>query len=210
MLRLRIDPKRPEEAALDEAARVVAAGGIVAVPTDTLYGLAVDPFSAAAVARVFEAKGRQAGQGLLLVAADLEQVVAHFGELPPCGVYLASTCWPGPLTLVIPRPAALPRETTGGRESVGVRVPAHAVARALCRVSNRPLTATSANLSGQPAPAEPDEVARVLGSRIDLLLDAGRTPGGPPSTIVDLTGTEPRLVRSGAVAWERVSMCARR
>ena len=126
------------------------------------------------------------------------------------GRCLAETFWPGPLTLLIRAPAALPEEVTGGTGRVGVRVPAHGVARGLCRACHRPLTATSANLSGEPPSADPDEVARTLGARIDLLLDDGRAPGGQPSTIVDVTGSAPRLVRAGALAWDQVQACVSR
>ena len=192
------------------AAEVIAAGGVVALPTDTLYGLAADPFRADAVARLFAVKGRPSERALPLIAADLEQIVTHLGSLPPMGRCLAEKFWPGPLTLLIGAPAALADDVTGGTGRVGVRVPAHGVARDLCRACQRPLTATSANLSGDPPSPDPDEVERTLGSRIDLLLDDGRAPGGQPSTIVDVTGSAPRLVRAGALAWDEVQACVSR
>jgi L-threonylcarbamoyladenylate synthase len=117
---------------------------------------------------------------------------------------LALKFWPGPLTLLIAAPAALASEVTAGTGRVGVRVPAHDVAREVCRAADRPLTATSANRSGQPATADPDEVERALGDDVDLLIDAGLTPGGAPSTIVDVTDAAPRLVRAGAVPWSDI------
>ena len=131
-------------------------GGLVALPTDTLYGLAADPFSAAAVARVFAVKGRAAERALPLIAADAAQVAAHLGRLPAAGQRLAERFWPGPLTLLMPAPRALARDVTGGTGRVGVRVPADAVARAICAEAGRPITATSANISGEPATADPD------------------------------------------------------
>lgn len=205
MLRLLAAP-----ASLQAAAEVIAAGGVVALPTDTFYGLAADPFRADAVARLFAAKGRPSEQALPLIAADLEQIVSHLGRLPPLGRRLAETFWPGPLTLVVEAPAALAKDVTGGTGTVGVRVPADAVARDLCRACGRPLTATSANLSGEPPASDPGEVERTLGARIDLLLDGGRAPGGRPSTIVDLTGPVPRLVRAGAIQWDEVQACLNR
>ena len=196
--------------AIDEAARVIRAGGVVAIPTDTLYGLAADPFNPDAVQRIFTIKGRLADRAVPLVAADVDQIVTHLGSLSSVGSCLASRFWPGPLTLVIAAPETLATSVSGGRGRVGVRVPAHDVTRRLCRACGRPLTATSANRSGEAAPANPDEVARVLGEKIDLLLDAGPTPGGPPSTIVDVGGKEPRLLRAGAIAWDEVRACARR
>jgi L-threonylcarbamoyladenylate synthase len=205
--RLAIDARAPEPAVVSDAAAVVRAGRVVAIPTDTLYGLAADPWSAAAIARVFAVKGRDAAQALPLIAADLEQATEWIGTLPSAGVRLARRYWPGPLSLVVRRPSNVPPELCGGLETLAVRVPAHEVARALCRACGRPLTATSANLSGQPPSSDPEVVAASVGSRIDLLLDAGPTPGGPPSTIVDVTGAELALVRPGAIPWEELIAC---
>lgn len=194
---------------LDEAVRAIGGGGVIALPTDTLYGLAADPFRADAVARVFAAKGRADGQALPLIAADAAQVTARLGVMPELARRLAARFWPGPLTLLLAAPAALAPAVSGGTGTVGVRIPFHPVARALCRVCGTPLTATSANLSGKAPSADPDEVARSLGDRIDLLVDAGMTPGGPASTIVDATADEPRLVREGAIAWEEIRLYLR-
>lgn len=185
-------------------------GGVIAVPTDTLYGLAADPFNAAAVARVFAIKGRSAGRALPLIAADTVQITAHIGPLTPMAQRLAARFWPGPLTLLVPAPAALVAEVAGGTGRVGVRVPGDAIARAICASADRPVTATSANMSGQPATADPDEVERTLGDTVDLLLDTGRTPGGEPSTILDvtnLTDGAPRVIRAGAVSWDEIQRC---
>jgi L-threonylcarbamoyladenylate synthase len=139
-----------------------------------------------------------------LVAADIDQVRTRIGRLPRLAERLASRFWPGPLTLLLAVPDALAPGVSGGTAYVGVRVPAHAVARALCRACGCPLTATSANLSGAAPSANPDDVARTLGDRIDVLVDAGVTPGGLPSTIVDATGDAPLLVRAGAIAWDEI------
>ena len=203
MRRLFVDPESPQRDALHEAAKWIRAGGVVAIPTDTLYGLAADPFSAEAVARVFAVKGRSAARALPLIAADVEQVTAHIGSLPLAGERLAQRFWPGPLTLVVAALPGLARDVSGGTGRVAVRVPAHAVARAICCAVGCPLTATSANISGRPATAEADQVERMLGDGVDLLIDAGRTPGGNPSTIVDVTA-EPRLVRAGAIHWDLI------
>lgn len=182
----------------------------MAIPTDTLYGLAADPFSRSAVGRIFTIKGREGRQALPLVAADEHQVQTTLGALPPLAKRLAELFWPGPLTLVIPAPTALAPEALGGGTTVAVRVPAHAVTRALCAQLGRPLTATSANYSGEPPSADPDVVWSVLAPAIDALVDAGRTPGGPASTIVDATNAEPRLVREGAIAWDDVQSALNR
>lgn len=190
------------------AVAVIRGGGVVALPTDTLYGLAADPFCADAVAKVFAAKGRAAERALPLIAADLQQVIERIGPLSPLALRLAGRFWPGPLTLVVAAPATLDARVTGGAGTVGIRVPGHAVARALCRACDVPLTATSANVSGAPPPDDPDDVERTLEGRVDLLIDAGRTTGGPPSTIVEVSGPRPTLVRSGAIPWPEVEACA--
>jgi L-threonylcarbamoyladenylate synthase len=202
--RVFVDPGSPQRDAIQEAAKWILSGGVVALPTDTLYGLAADPFSPAAVARVFQVKGRAAERALPLIAADRQQVTAQLGPLSATSARLAERFWPGPLTLLVAAPRELAREVTGGTGRVGVRVPANDVARAICRAVGRPLTATSANLSGEPPTADPDLVERALGDRIDLLIDTGPARGGAASTIVDVTGAEPVLVRAGAVAWDDI------
>lgn len=202
MVRVVVDADAP--AGLDRAVSVLRSGGIAAIPTDTLYGLAANPFDAAAVARLFAVKSRALEKALPLVAADIEQVRRTLGALTPLGARLAQRFWPGPLTLVVAAADTLAGEVTGGTGTVGVRVPALAVTRALCAACGFPLTATSANISGEPATVDPEEVVRQIGERIDVLVDAGPTPGGPPSTIVDVTGDEPRLIRTGAIAWQDV------
>ena len=204
MRRVFVDPAAPQRDAIEEAVKWILAGGVVALGTDTLYGLAVDPFSRGAVSRLFEIKERDPERAIPLIAADLSQVSAHLGRLPPAAERLAARYWPGPLTLAVPAPAGLPRELTGGRPSVGVRVPAADVARAVCAGCGHPVTATSANVSGHQPAADPDAVERALGDRIDFLLDTGPAPGGPASTIVDVTTGRPTLIRAGAVPWHEI------
>jgi L-threonylcarbamoyladenylate synthase len=196
--------------ALADAVAVISRGGVVAIPTDTLYGLAVDPFSSTAIGHLFAVKGRATERAVALVGADTEQVISQLGALPPAARTLASRYWPGPLTLLVERPVSVPAELTGGSHLVGVRVPNHDVARALCRASGRLLTATSANITGEPASDDPDHIAQVFAGRgVDLLLDAGKTPGGPPSTIVEAHGDSVRLIRPGAISWDEVQACVR-
>jgi L-threonylcarbamoyladenylate synthase len=204
MRRVFVDPDAPQRDALQEAAKWIRRGGLVALPTDTLYGLAADPFRADAVARVFAAKGRSFAQALPLIAADREQAVASLGPLPALGEQLAAKFWPGPLTLLVAAPPALAPVVSAGTGRVGVRVPADDIARAICRGADGPVTATSANRSGEPATADPAEVERTLGDHVDLLIDTGLLRGGAPSTIVDVTGAEPNLVRAGAIPWDEI------
>jgi len=204
MRRVFVDRDAPQRDAIQEAATWIRNGGLVALPTDTLYGLAADPFSSSAIARVFAVKGRSAERALPLIAAGPSQVTEHLGRLSDDARHLADHFWPGPLTLLVPAPVALARDVTGGTGKVGVRVPADAIARAVCAEVDRPITATSANISGEPATSDPDQVERSLGGRLDLLIDAGMTRGGAPSTIVDATGAEVVLVRAGAISWDDI------
>jgi L-threonylcarbamoyladenylate synthase len=204
MHRIVVAATAPDRRAIQDVAAVLRAGGIAAIPTDTLYGLAADPFNPAAVERIFTIKSRELERAIPLIAASLEQAQHALGGMTPLASRLAVAFWPGPLTLVLTAPDRLPMEVTGGGTTVGIRVPAHEVARALCDAVGGPLTATSANVSGQPATSDPAVVVDELGSRLDVLVDAGTTPGGPPSTIVDVTGREPRLIRAGAISWDAV------
>ena len=207
MRRVFVNPGQPHRDAVEEAASRILRGGVIALPTDTLYGLSANPFRADAIARLYEVKGRPADRALPLLAFDLVQVIQTIGPLPVAGERLAAAFWPGPLTLLLPAPRTLVPAVTGDTGRVGVRVPADAVARAVCRAAGIPVTGTSANISGQSATPDPDVVERTLGGRIDLLLDGGLTRGGPPSTIVDVTEREMRLVRAGAIEWDDIQAC---
>jgi L-threonylcarbamoyladenylate synthase len=207
MIRIVVDPARPDSGRIERAAAAIRTGRLAAIPTDTLYALAADPANATAVARLFEAKGRPGDSAVPLVAADLEQVVRIFGELPAAAARLAGRFWPGPLTLLLNAPETIAPQVNGGTAKIGVRVPAHPVAVALCRACGGPLTATSANISGSPPTDDPEAVIQALGHLIDLLVDGGRTPGGAPSTIVDVAGPQPQLVRAGAISWDEVRAC---
>jgi L-threonylcarbamoyladenylate synthase len=204
MTRESLDPLAPDQSIISAAAEVLRRGGIVAYPTDTLYGLAVDARNDEAVERLFAVKGRDAAAAIALIAADIDMAArvtaGGFGVLER---RLASDFWPGPLTIVVPASPAM-TAALAPRGTIGVRVPAHLVARALAAAFGDAITATSANLSGRPASVTADEVMVALGDRIDLVLDAGPAPGGAPSTVVEIVEGRPLLHRAGAVAWDRV------
>ncbi len=202
--RLIVDPNQPDPLVLREAAVALAAGGVVAFPTDTLDGLAVDPRDPAAVERLRAIKGRAPDATIALIAADRAQVETQVGRLTDLDRRLADHFWPGPLSLVIAAAGTLAPGVVSPDGTTAVRVPAHEAARALARAAGHPLTATSANRTGEPPAANGDEVAAALGDAVALILDAGPAPGGPPSTIVRVMGAEVTLVRSGAIAWARV------
>jgi L-threonylcarbamoyladenylate synthase len=192
-------PGFPQPDRLARAAAVLRAGGLVAFPTETVYGLGANALDPAAVARIFTAKGRPPNNPLIVHVAEPAQAAQVVASWPEGAARLAERFWPGPLTLVLPRRAEVPDVVTGGGPTVAVRVPAHPVALALLRAAALPLAAPSANRSTELSPTRAEHVLRALAGRIDLLLDAGPTPGGIESTVVDLTVTPPRLLRPGLV-----------
>lgn len=193
---------RPPEG-LARAAEILKTGGVVAYPTDTLYGLAVDPRSADAVARLFAVKHRDPGHAIPLIAAD-ERQAELAGEFTPLARRLVRAFWPGPLSIVLVATPHVDRGVSAADGTIAVRVPDSAVARALAAGLRFCITATSANLSGEPPTASAAVVRATLATRVDYILDTGDAPGGEPSTIVDARGHTPRLVRAGVVAWGRV------
>jgi L-threonylcarbamoyladenylate synthase len=199
-----VNAGRPDGEALKDAAAVLARGGVVVFPTDTLYGLAVDPWRHDAVARLFALKRRDARLAVPLIAADVAQVEAWLGALGSAGARLAAAFWPGPLTLVLDARPGLDPALLGEGPSVAVRVPAHAVATGLAGALGRPVTSTSANRSGQLPSARVADLPAALVAEVDLVLDAGPCRGGAPSTIVDVRRGEVVLIRAGAVPWDRV------
>ena len=202
-LRLSLDARRPDATLLRRAVDALLAGEIVAFPTDTLYGLAVDPRRRDAVGRLFAAKHRPAHAAAPLVAAAAAQVDA-VARWTPLGRRLAARFWPGALALVLDAAPVLDPGLLGGGTTVAVRVPAHPVARALAAGLGFPVTATSANRSGHAAASEAGAVIAELGDGVSVILDAGPVAGGAPSTIVDVRGDGPVLLREGAVPWDRV------
>lgn len=196
---LRIDPARLDPRALAEAAETIRLGGLVGFPTETFYALGADALNPAAVAKVFHAKGRVATNPIALVIADRAALADLVQTISPDAEQLIARHWPGPLTLIFRASPRIPASLTAGTGTIGIRIPAHPVALALLAQIGRPLTATSANRSGGPSPTSAGEVLAVLRGDLDSLLDAGPTPGGLPSTVVDVTGEQPRLIRAGAI-----------
>jgi len=199
---LRVSADLPDPAVIREAADLIRQGLVVAYPTDTLYGLAVDPRNAEAVKRLYALKGRAESSPLTLIAADLAHVRA-VGEMTPHAERLAERWWPGPLTIVVRAHAILAPETLAGGSTVGVRIPDHAVAVALARDTGFAITATSANRSDAPAASTADAVALSLPD-VDGIVDAGPVRGGAPSTLVDASQSDVTLVRHGVVPWDKV------
>jgi L-threonylcarbamoyladenylate synthase len=196
----------PDDATGREAAiEVLRAGGVVALPTDTVYGIAVALDTPGGIERLFEVKRRPVDKGIALLLESAEQA-ASIGSMTPAATALGAACWPGGLTVVVeqradvPFPAAL----TGGSATIGLRVPDHDAPRALARAVG-PLPTTSANISGIPEGRDASEILAQLGDAIDLILDGGVAHGGPASTVVDCTGDAPLILRVGAITAERVA-----
>jgi L-threonylcarbamoyladenylate synthase len=191
-------------APLAVAADWLRRGGIVAYPTETFYGLAIDPASPVAAAALFALKGRGPSAALPLVAASHDQVVERCGVLSPETERLARAFWPGPLSLLVDAPAWIAVEVHAGTRAVAVRVPAHGIARALAQVFGSVITSTSANSTGQPPASTAAAIAPLSADPRVLVIDAGPTPGGVASTIVDARGDRAVCLRHGAIPWERV------
>jgi len=188
-----------------EAAHRLADGGIVAFPTETVYGLGAHAERADAVRRIFAIKGRPAGHPLIVHGADGDVLDRYAGRICPDARALADAFWPGPLTLVVPRAATVPDAVTGGLDTVGLRVPDQQLARTMLAELGAGVAAPSANLFGRTSPTTAEHVRGDLGARIDLILDGGPCTVGVESTILDLTGTAPTILRSGAVSPEAIA-----
>ncbi len=195
---LRVDAARPDRATLEEAARVLAAGGVVAFPTETFYGLGAAALDRSAARRIFELKGRPRSSPLL-VLVDSVAMAERIADIPPGARALIARHWPGPLTLVFHARPGIPDEVTASTGTIGVRLSPHPVARGLVAALGAPVTAPSANPAGAAPPTTAAAVARDFEGRIDVLLDGGPTAGGPASTVLDVIADPPRVIRQGAV-----------
>ena len=190
---------------LDRALEVLRAGGLVAIPTETVYGLAADASNPDAVQRIFAVKGRPVAHPLIVHVAAAERLGDWAATVPASAAVLAESCWPGPLTLLVPRAAHVLDIVTGGRPSVGVRVPAHPLTLELLARFGGGLAAPSANRFGRVSPTTADHVRADLGSDVDFVLDGGPCPVGVESTIVDCTVDPPQVLRPGGIPTEDIA-----
>jgi len=188
--------------AISRALEILRAGGMVAFPTDTVYGLGCLAFDQAAIESIYIAKDRPLEKAIPILIADVEDLDKIADAIPELARRLAFRFWPGPLTLVLPKRADLPAAVSA-TDTVGVRVPDNNVARTLLRAAG-PIAVTSANLSGRESPRTVNEVAAQLGGRVPLILDGGETRGGIPSTVVDVSGAEPVILREGPITLEQI------
>jgi len=197
-----VDPEQPDVRAIAAAAAVLEAGGLVAFPTESFYGLGADALDSDAVARVFEVKGRPEHKALLVLVDSIDMAAGLAARVSDGARALMARYWPGPLTLVLEAAARVPVGLTGGGSTIGVRMPGHAVARALVRSAGRPITAPSANPSEAPPALTAAAVREYFEGRVELILDGGPTAGGAGSTVADCTVWPPRILRQGPVIVE--------
>ena len=202
---LSLDPLDPDADALERAASVLRDGGVLAYPTETLYGLGVDPFRPASLERLYRIKGRQRRAPVSILVRDEAMLAAVVETVPAAGSCLIERFLPGPLTLVLKGRLDLPGGLTAGTEKVGVRISSHPLMAHLFSRFPAPFTTTSANPSGEPGASTAGEVTRYFARSVDLVLDAGPAPGGPGSTVVDLTGPRPHILREGAIVARRIA-----
>lgn len=205
---LRVDADAPDRDTLRDAANLLRSGGLVAFPTETVYGLGANALDARAVRRVYEAKGRPALNPLIVHVSSIEMARGLAAEWPDLADRLARHFWPGPLTLVVRKDERIPREVSGGGSTVGLRMPAHPVALALIEAAGVPVAAPSANRSNEVSPTTAQHVERGLGDRVELIVDGGATSVGIESTVVDVTGPEPRVLRPGMITAGEIARVA--
>lgn len=195
-----VRPTEIDKRIISEAGQIISEGGLVAFPTETVYGLggrATDPLASK---KIYAAKGRPSDNPLIVHICNVSQLNEVGCDIPDGAIKLAHSFWPGPLTLIVKKADIIPYETTGGLDTVAVRLPSHPVARALIQASRTYIAAPSANISGRPSPTEAIHVIEDLGGRIDCIIDAGRVDIGLESTIVDMTEDIPTILRPGAIS----------
>lgn len=200
--RLVISDVDKDRAALEEAAELLRSGGLVAIPTETVYGLAANALDPEAAGAIYHAKGRPSDNPLIVHVCDVEAIRPLVREIPDCLYRLAERFWPGPLTIILPKSALVPLQTTGGLDTVALRIPAHPVARELIRLAGTPLAAPSANRSGCPSPTSAAHCMQDMEGRIHAVVDSGNCTIGLESTVMTLCSQPPRILRPGAVTIE--------
>ena len=199
----KVDLSQPDSAeVIQTAAKILQEGGLVAFPTETVYGLGGNGLDSAACEKIYLAKGRPSDNPLILHISEFEELNPIVGEISPAAQKLMDAFWPGPLTMVFPKSEIVPEKATGGLDTVAVRFPSHPVARAIIRAAGLPIAAPSANSSGKPSPTRASHVEFDLNGKIDMIVDGGAAEWGLESTIVDVSGEVPMILRPGAVTKE--------
>ena len=197
------------EGVFKKAREIFLAGGVIAFPTDTFYALGVDPFNPEAVERVFELKGREKNKPLLLLISSRVQLETMVKEITPAHSALMQKFWPGPLTLLFEPGSVIPENVSAGSNRIGIRQPGNTLTRDLISAVGQPITAPSANRSGESPPITAKQVQQSFGDQVDLIIDGGTCQGGKPSTLIDAVEIPVRLVRAGALAFSAIEMALR-
>ena len=199
---IKIDQSDPDPVAVSEIAGLLKSGAVIAFPTDTYYGLGADIDNDEAINKIFAIKGRPHDQPILILISDRKDLkpLISTREIPVFADRLMDEFWPGPLTIVFHASAGISDVITGSTGKIGIRLPAHPFCRSLVRELGRPLTATSANISGKPSLCSPSDVLDAIGDRVEVLVDGGMTEGGAVSTVIDATGAELVVIREGVIS----------
>lgn len=201
-----IASEEQQQAALESASRIILAGGIIAIPTDTVYGIAASAWNAAAISRIYQVKERDANKSIAVLLGDASQALLIADEFSPKAASLAAKYWPGGLTIIVSKKNNLPPNISNN-DKIGLRIPDHPFIRDLIRKTG-PLATTSANLSGQPAVKTVEEFRIILGDQLDLIIDGGTVKGsGIASTVVDCTLDPVKILRKGAISSEEINAC---
>ncbi len=200
-----IDISTDEKNALEQAARIIRAGSVVAIPTETVYGLAANALDGEAVKKIYKAKGRPSDNPLIVHISDIEELDDLVAEVPEKVRIMAEKFWPGPLTMIMKKSNIIPNETSGGLDTVAVRMPKSEYARKIIKASERPLAAPSANLSGSPSPTNAKYVFDDMNGRIPLIIDGGACEIGVESTVITFACEVPTILRPGGVTYEQIS-----
>lgn len=199
-----VDPESPDEHTISKAAALIKKGGLVVFPTSSFYGLGASAFHAETVDKVFRAKKRDPQNPVLILIASLAELVPLVRSIPKPATHLMEAFWPGSLTLVFQAADLLPSNLTGYTGKIGIRLASHAVAHSLVSAVGKPITGTSANISGQGGCNTVAGLDQHIRDQVDLVIDAGRLPGGAGSTVVDVTVNPPKIIREGAIEAEKI------
>jgi L-threonylcarbamoyladenylate synthase len=201
---LKINPRRINRGKIKQAAIIIQKGGLVAFPTETVYGLGADALNPKAVRKIYKAKGRPQDNPMIVHVASIDQAKNLTKRFPPKAELLAKRYWPGPLTIILPKADKVPVEVTSGLDTVAIRMPSHSIALDLIKEAKTPIAAPSANRSGRPSPTSTEHVKTDLDGRIDMIIEGGNAKIGVESTVLDLTGKTPTILRPGKVTIEQL------
>ncbi len=196
---IKVNPLDPEVRLIEEAAHVLKNGGVIGYPTETVYGLGADAYNEEALERIFRIKGRETGKPISILVGDMVMLKEVTARIPPVAMGMIRDHWPGPLTIIFEASKTCPPILTGETGRIGIRISPHRIPQKLLETLKRPITSTSANLSGMPSLSDPKELYGVFRGKINLVLDGGETKEGGVSTVVDVTVSPPRVVRRGLV-----------